>query len=121
MVSIIVTVYNTPIHDLQRCIQSLKNQSYSDYEVIIVDDGSQLPVAEVLDVVSQEDDKFHVYHIKNGGVSHARNVGIKHARGEYIAFCDSDDEILPDFLESGLSYMNQHDLDIIVGGNRKKS
>ena len=121
MVSIIVTVYNTPIHDLKRCIQSIKNQNYSDYEVVIVDDGSQTSVAEVLDVASQEDDRFHVYHIKNGGVSHARNVGIKHARGEYIAFCDSDDEILPDFLKSGLSHMNQHSLDIIVGGVIEKS
>lgn len=121
MVSIIVTVYNTPIHDLKRCIQSIKDQNYSDYEVVIVNDGSQTSVAEVLDVASQEDGRFHVYHIKNGGVSHARNVGIKHARGEYIAFCDSDDEILPDFLKSGLSHMNQHSLDIIVGGVIEKS
>lgn len=116
MVSIIVTVYNTPVPDLLRCIQSIRNQNYEDFEVIIIDDGSRTDIAEAVDESALSDPRFRVYHMKNGGVSHARNEGIRYAKGSYISFCDSDDELLPNFLKHGMAQMISNNLDIIVGG-----
>ena len=116
MLSLIVTIYNTPIPDLQRCFSSIQNETYSDFEVILVDDGSKDEIAAFLDEMVQKDQRFQVYHVPNGGVSHARNLGMNYAMGEYIAFCDSDDELMPNFMQQGLEYIKTYDLDMISGG-----
>ena len=90
--SIIVPVYKVRRH-LQRCIESILQQTYTDYELILVDDGSPDNCGAICDRYAQECDKVRVIHKKNGGLSSARNAGIAAARGEYITFVDGDDAV----------------------------
>ena len=111
--SIIVPVYKVRRY-LQRCIESILQQTYTDYELILVDDGSADGSSVICDRYAQECDKVRVIHKKNGGLSSARNAGIAAARGEYITFVDGDDAVA-----SGTYYYNMHillsnpDIDII--------
>lgn len=98
--SIIVPVYKVRRH-LQRCIESILQQTYTDYELILVDDGSPDSCGAICDRYAQECDKVKVIHKKNGGLSSARNAGIAAARGEYITFVDGDDAVA-----SGTYYYN---------------
>lgn len=93
MVSIIIPVYNVKPY-LQRCVQSVLQQTYRDIEVIIVDDGSTDGSGELCDELATTDNRIIVIHQDNQGLSGARNTGIRNATGEYIAFIDSDDEWL---------------------------
>lgn len=90
--SVVVPVYNTEVY-LPRCVESILSQTYSNIEVILVDDGSTDKSPEICDRFSQEDRRVRVIHKPNGGVSSARNVGIETASGDYVAFVDSDDFI----------------------------
>lgn len=90
MVSIIVPTYNNQ-GTIKRCIESLTKQSYSNVEIIIIDDGSTDKTPEIIDFQSCQDDRIKVIHKKNGGVSSARNTGLDIVKGYYITFCDSDD------------------------------
>ena len=90
--SIIVPVYNVEKY-LNTCVESLINQSYTDYEIILVDDGSKDSSGHMCDEYAKHDTKIKVVHQKNGGLSCARNTGIKEAKGEYLVFVDSDDWI----------------------------
>ena len=85
-------VYNTAAY-LSRCIESLVNQTYSDLQIILIDDGSTDSSGKIADEWQIKDPRIEVYHQLNQGQSAARNVGLQHARGEYIAFVDSDDYI----------------------------
>lgn len=111
--SIIVPVYKIRRY-LQRCIESILQQTYTDYELILVDDGSPDSCGSICDRFAQECDKVRVIHKKNGGLSSARNAGIAAARGEYITFVDGDDTIA-----SGTYYYNMRilmsnpDIDIL--------
>ncbi len=111
--SIIVPVYNVRRH-LQKCIESILQQTYTDYELILVDDGSPDNCGHICDRYAQECDKVKVIHKKNGGLSSARNAGIAAAKGEYITFVDGDDTIA-----SGTYYYNMRillsnpDIDIL--------
>ena len=111
--SIIVPVYKVRRH-LQRCIESILQQTYTDYELILVDDGSPDNCGAICDRYAQECDKVKVIHKKNGGLSSARNAGIAAAKGEYITFVDGDDTIA-----SGTYYYNMRilqsnpDIDIL--------
>ena len=98
MISVIVPVYNVKKY-LKRCICSLLNQSYIDYEIILIDDGSNDGSSEICDKYARKYDKIAVYHKENGGLSSARNYGIVHSSGEYITFVDSDDYVSPQYLE----------------------
>ena len=91
-ISVIVPVYNTASY-LSRCIESLVNQTYSDLQIILIDDGSTDGSGAIADEWQTKDPRIEVYHQLNQGQSAARNVGLLHARGEYIAFMDSDDYI----------------------------
>ena len=91
-ISVIVPVYNTAAY-LSRCIVSLVNQTYSDLQIILIDDGSTDESGAIVDEWQTKDPRIEVYHQQNQGQSAARNVGLLHARGEYIAFVDSDDYI----------------------------
>ena len=91
-ISVIVPVYNTASY-LSRCIESLVNQTYSDLQIILIDDGSTDESGAIADEWQTKDPRIEVYHQQNQGQSAARNVGLQHARGEYIAFVDSDDYI----------------------------
>lgn len=93
LISIIVPVYNTE-RNLHRCIESIQNQTFVDWELLLIDDGSVDHSGELCDQYAAKDQRIKVFHKKNGGVSSARNVGLDNAKGEWITFCDSDDEIL---------------------------
>jgi len=98
-VSVIIPTYNRA-HLIGRAIQSVLNQTYQDFEIIIVDDGSTDNTEEVIKEFQEQDKRVkYIKHDKNKGGSAARNTGIKTARGEYIAFQDSDDEWFPEKLE----------------------
>ena len=99
MISIIVPVYKVE-HCLTRCIDSILQQSYSAWELILVDDGSPDRCGEICDQYAQQDTRIKVIHQQNQGVSVARNHGIELAKGEYITFVDSDDYLDKEFLSS---------------------
>lgn len=107
MVSIIVPVYNAEPY-LRRCVDSILLQSYSKFEVILVDDGSTDESGKICDYYAQSDSRITVVHKQNGGISSARNAGLKLIRGDYIAFVDSDDWVERDFIESLLSMMSSN-------------
>ena len=92
VLSIIVPVYNVEKY-LARCIDSILAQTFTDFELILVDDGSTDNSGEICDEYAGKDPRIIVIHKENGGVSSARNHGLDIARGEYITFVDSDDQI----------------------------
>ena len=116
MIDIIVPVYNTPIKDLERCLNSVIMQTASNYMVYIIDDGSNNKTKTYLDNYVKDKNNFFVKHIENGGVSNARNVGIDISSSEYIAFLDSDDTLTTNFIEESYKLIKDNDLDLIIGG-----
>lgn len=96
--SIIIPVYKTQ-DTLDRCLQSVLQQSFTDYEIILVDDESPDDCPKLCDEYAQKDERILVVHKKNGGLSDARNFGIRQAKAEYITFIDSDDTITPNTLQ----------------------
>ena len=99
LISIIIPVFNVE-QVLKRCLNSVLSQSYNNWECICIDDGSPDNSGTILDEYAALDNRFHVVHKENGGVSSARNHGIEKAKGEWICFVDSDDQITPDHLSS---------------------
>ena len=95
LISIIVPVFKVEKY-LKRCVESIRNQTYPDIEIILVDDGSPDACPQICDQYAQEDARIKVIHKSNGGLSDARNCGIDAARGKYIGFVDSDDYIHPE-------------------------
>lgn len=114
MISIIIPVYNVEKY-LDKCLKSVSNQSYKDWECILVDDGSSDKSGIICDKWHTFDNRFLVIHQKNQGVSQARNIGLKQAQGQYICFVDSDDWITPHYLQSMINNMSD-DVDIVVSG-----
>ena len=97
MISIIIPVFNNSKDDIKRCLDSILNQSYSSYEIIIVDDGSDKHIANYLDSFNGMDNIL-IFHQKNHGVSAARNQGVRLSRGSYVTFVDADDFVSKSFL-----------------------
>ncbi len=116
MIDIIIPVYNTPKKDLERCFESILRQTFKDYKVYIIDDGSNDDVKNFLDDFVQNKSSFNVEHILNAGVSNARNVGIDLGSSKYLTFLDSDDTLEDNFLEEALGLIQKYDLDLVVGG-----
>lgn len=108
MISIIVPIYNAELY-LYECLDSIRNQTYKDFEVICVDDGSTDKSRVICESFTNDDKRFVIITKVNGGVSSARNLALDKAQGDYICFVDSDDIIAPDFLE--------HLLEISKGGD----
>lgn len=115
MISVIVPVYNVESY-LDRCVQSIVDQTYSDLEIILVDDGSPDRCGSMCDKWAKRDGRIKVVHKENGGLSDARNVGIEIATGDYIGFVDSDDWIEPDMYEKLLKAIQNEDAQISVCG-----
>ena len=111
--SIIIPVYNAEEY-LDRCLESVMDQSFTSYEVILVDDGSSDSSPLICDRYSATDPRFRTIHKANGGVSSARNAGLNLAKGEYVMFVDSDDALLPDALER--MFEEVVDEDVVIGG-----
>ena len=114
MIDIIIPVYNTPINDLERCLDSIIEQTFKDYKIYIIDDGSNKETKEYLDSLINE--KITVKHIYNQGVSNARNIGIEISNSKYICFVDSDDTLESNFLEDAYELIENNNLDVIIGG-----
>lgn len=102
--SIIVPVYNTEKY-LKNCIESVLKQTFSDWELILVDDGSTDSSGSICDQYAQADNRIKVIHKPNGGLSAARNTGIDHSRGKYITFLDSDDDIAIDTYDKNIQLL----------------
>lgn len=98
MISIIIPAYNAGDY-LGNTVESVLNQTYSDFELLLIDDGSTDHTHEVVQVFQNRDNRIKYYYKPNGGVSSARNLGIEKAKGEYFTFLDSDDTYEPAFLE----------------------
>ena len=96
--SIVIPVYNTEKY-LDCCLESVLTQSFQDFEIILVDDGSPDRAPALCDAWAEKDCRIRVVHQENGGLSSARNTGIHHASGEYLLFLDSDDFFEPDLLD----------------------
>lgn len=105
--SIIIPVYQTQ-DTIDRCIESILQQSFTDYEIILVDDGSDYECSQLCDKYPQKDRRITTIHKENGGLSDARNTGIKHSKGEYITFIDSDDAIQNDTLQALMDEINKY-------------
>lgn len=116
IISVIVPVYNTEKY-LVRCIESILSQKFSNFELLLIDDGSQDSSGMICDHYAKIDNRIKVYHKKNGGVSSARNTGLCFACGYWVTFCDSDDYVSPDWL---LEFSKSFDCDLIVQGFHKR-
>ena len=114
-ISVIIPIYNVEKY-LKRCIESVIKQTYSDLEIILVDDGSQDGCAKICDEYKKKDERIIVIHKKNGGLSDARNVGLKVATGEIISYIDSDDYLDLDMYEKMIKAMEEKNADIVVCG-----
>ncbi len=112
-ITIIVPVYNAEEY-LDRCINSILDQEFPSFEVILVDDGSTDASPLICDRYSGTDPRFITVHQKNSGVSAARNAGLNLAQGEYVMFLDSDDALLPYALDELMHNLN--DEDVVIGG-----
>lgn len=112
LISVIVPIYNVENY-LDRCVDSIINQTYKNLEIILVDDGSPDNCPKMCDDYAEKDSRVKVVHKKNGGLSDARNAGMEVATGEYVSFIDSDDYISLDFYETLLQTMIDNDSDIV--------
>lgn len=110
--SIIVPVYKVE-KQLEQCIRSILNQSFTNFELILVDDGSPDKCGEICDEYEKKDKRIKVIHKKNGGLSDARNAGLDIAKGKYIGFVDSDDIIHPEMYERMYNFINKYNVDIV--------
>ena len=111
MISVIVPVYNVETY-LEECLDSIQNQTYTDLEVILVNDGSTDGSQAICERYCKENRRFHLLNQENQGLSAARNTGVAASRGEFIVFVDSDDMILANYLETLMHYMRE-DVDIV--------
>lgn len=115
MISIIVPVYNSEKR-LPLLIDSINNQTYKDFEVLLIDDGSKDNSGKLCDEYAKKYKNFRTFHKSNGGQSSARNIGIQEAKGEYIYFADNDDELISDCLETLITgIISQDNIDWAIG------
>lgn len=114
LISVIVPVYNTEQY-LVECLESILKQTYSNIEVILVDDGSIDLSGNICDQFARNDSRIRVFHKQNEGVAIAKNFGIKQARGEYIVIVDSDDMIDERMIQVLYDQARTHQADIVIG------
>ena len=112
LISVIIPIYNVEKY-LDRCVDSIINQTYKNLEIILVDDGSPDNCPKMCDDYAKKDSRIRVVHKENGGLSDARNAGMEVATGEYVSFIDSDDYISLDFYETLFQTMIDNDSDIV--------
>ena len=115
LISVIVPVYKAEPY-LEKCVSSIRNQTYGNLEIILVNDGSPDNCGRMCDAFAQEDPRIRVFHKENGGQSSARNLGLDHMQGEYVAFVDSDDWIEPDLYQRLYALMTQYNAQIACCG-----
>ena len=114
-ISIIIPVYNVENY-LRSCLDSVLSQTYKDFEVLMVNDGSTDGSGAICQDFAERDSRFHYFEKENGGLSDARNYGLDRAKGHYITFLDSDDFLFEDYLENLYHASRLSDSDITIGG-----
>lgn len=117
LVSVVVPVYKVET-TLDRAVESIRNQTYKNLEIILVDDGSPDKSGEMCDEYAKKDDRIKAVHKENGGLSSARNAGIDAASGKYICFVDSDDTIEPQYVEKMAGALEDAEADLCMCGMR---
>lgn len=115
LISIVVPVYNVEGY-VRRCFESVSNQTWKDFEVIVIDDGSMDKSGEICDEYAQKDTRFKVFHQSNQGIGKTRLGGIKKAVGEYVVWADADDWLEPSLLERLVKCIREKESDIVVYG-----
>lgn len=118
LISVIVPVYNVEKY-LKQCLDSLLAQTYSNIEVIMVDDGSQDSSRIICDEYAEKYDNFYVIHKKNAGLGMARNTGLEYIQGQYVAFMDSDDYLEENCIKDLYEKLIQNDVDMCKGGFKR--
>lgn len=118
-VSIILPIYNVEKY-LEKCVNSVINQTYQNIEIILVDDGSKDSSGRICDELVESDNRIKVIHKKNGGLASARNAGYEVATGEYLMYIDSDDVIKNDIAEKCVSAMEKNDQMLLYLDMRKR-
>ena len=116
LISVIIPLYNVGKEYLHDCMESVQNQTYSNIEIILVDDGSEKLYADLYDKYAETDKRVRVLHQKNQGVSMARNNGTQNASGEYLMYVDADDVITPYAISEGVSAIKKENADMVLGG-----
>lgn len=117
-VSVVVPIYNVEKY-LNKCIDTIVDQTYKNLEIILVDDGSKDNSGLLCDQWAEKDSRIKVIHKENGGLSSARNVGMENATGDYIMFEDSDDWLEPELIERSIECIQKDESDIVIFGYRK--
>lgn len=112
-ISVIVPVYNVESY-VEACLRSILRQTFRELEILVVDDGSTDSSGEICERLSREDERIHVFHQENGGLSAARNTGLKAATGDYVAPVDSDDLLSPDYMEKLLNACVRNDAQVSI-------
>ena len=115
LVSVVVPIYNVQPY-LEKCIETIINQTYKNLEIILVDDGSTDNSGKIADEYAKKDERIIIIHKKNGGLSDARNAGMKIANGDYICFIDSDDYVELDMIEQAINMITAQKLDVVIWG-----
>ncbi len=113
-ISVVVPLYNEEDY-IERCVDSILAQTYSNWELLLVDDGSTDRSPEICDAYAKKDDRIKVFHQENRGFSGSRNTGLKNATGTYLMFVDGDDDLKPRALEIAYENMEKYDLDLVIG------
>ena len=116
LVSVIIGLYNVERFLRKKCLRDIRQQTYTNLEIILVDDGSTDGTGKLIDELSTEDTRIRVIHKQNGGVSSARNCGLDIATGEFIYFCDVDDVLTPTLIEQSSTLMQEHSIDMLIFG-----
>lgn len=114
LISVIIPVYNSE-STIRKCLESLIRQTYTNYEILIVDDGSTDNSLNICKEVCHHSNNIHIFHKENGGSASARNLGLEKAKGEWITFVDSDDWVYPNYLNNYVQHVND-DVDLITQG-----
>lgn len=113
MISVIVPVYNIEGY-IEKCIDSILNQTYQNFELLLIDDGSTDKSGVICDLLEKKDSRIKVFHKENGGVSSARNLGLMMAKGKYISIIDGDDWIEKNLFEDSIDLFNNYDIDVLM-------
>ena len=112
-ITIIIPVYNAEAY-IENCVSSLLAQSFKDYEIILVNDGSVDKSAAIIEKLALKHKFITCYHKSNGGAASARNIGLEHAKGDFVSFVDADDTVSHDFLDKLYTAANEHKADMVM-------
>lgn len=120
IISVIVPIYKVEQY-LHRCIDSILAQTFTDFELILIDDGSPDNCGTICDDYAAKDDRIRVIHKKNGGVAAARNTALDVVTSQFVTFCDSDDSYAPDWLETLIWAIEEKCADVVLGNYTRQS